>query len=132
MKYIRFVPVQIVRHPVTDKELGKVEQNEILLSLTTTPEFLNGLKGIEATELLSSARKALRRQKSSAVDAGYYEVEDAHGKALKNAAEKFEPNETSAEAVHPYLVAVVEQTGEPIGAAARPVAESNGAQAQAS
>jgi hypothetical protein len=127
MKYIRRVPVQVVRHPVTDQELGKVEQDEIFLTLTMTPEFLNGLKGIEATELISSARKSVRRQKSAVGD---WELEDAHAKAFKFSAEKFEPNATSAEAVHPHLMAIVEQKDEPTKAEEQPA--TNGAQAQVS
>jgi hypothetical protein len=129
MKYIRFVPAQTMRHPVTWQEIGKAEQDEILLTLTTTPEFLGELRGVEATELLTAARKSIRRQKSAAPTVGYYELEDAHGKALKLAAEKFQPNTLTAEAVHPHLEAIVEQKSEPPKSEE---AATNGAQAQAS
>jgi hypothetical protein len=129
MKYIAIVPPQPVRHPITGVEVGKLDQNEMMLNLTLTPEFAGSKRGIEVTELLSGARQAIREQKASSLELGYYALEDAHGKALKEAAEKFEVNAATAEAVHPHLVAIVNQKSEKPAAAIRPV-ETNGAAAQ--
>jgi hypothetical protein len=128
MKYIAFVPTQIVRNPVTGAELGKLEQNEMMLQLTLAPEFVGKKRGVENTELQTGARVSIREQKVSSLELGYYALEDAHAKALKEAAEQFEPVAVSAEAAHPHIVAIVNQKSEKPGAAARPV-EANGASA---
>lgn len=110
MKYLRFVPKQLfvntrgkpIMAPKDGVELkpGEVPkpedleqqsepQVEFLCELTTSPKFVEGLRGTASMDMPIKARESLRGQEGKAMATKRWALEDEHARRLKAAYDDF-------------------------------------------
>lgn len=91
MMYIKFIPnypmLNMLDEPMRDEKGNKVEnvQYEFLLGRISDPTFSDGLEGYDAIAFVMEVRESLKKQRATAEEKGYWELENEPAKKLKAA-----------------------------------------------
>ncbi len=91
MMYMKFIPnypmVNLLEEPMKDEKGNKVDniQYEFFLGRLSDPMFTDGLDGYDGVAFIIEVRDSLKKQKATAEEKGYWELENEPAKKLKNA-----------------------------------------------